>query len=227
MTRPQPDALRAGVRQRAPASDALTAARQGAIALLTDRFADDSLTVEDFEQRLDQLYAARTSAELDAVMRELARLRPNDVPAARPTYAPPAEQSVAPSHGDLVAILGSTQRTGHWVAPGYLDVQVVLGEAMIDLRDAVLLSGRCEITIFAALGGVKLLVPPGIVVDDDVSSIMGEVRNDATDDGRFAPGPRVRISGTALMAEVGVRVALPGDPAARAWKRAKRRRWGR
>jgi len=226
MTRYEPDSLPAANGARAPGGvDALTAARQSAIALLTDRFADDSLTVEDFEARLDRIYSARSSAELHAVMGDLAQPRPGQHEPARVPHSPPAEPGATPSQGGLVAILGSTQRAGRWVVPRLLDVQVVLGDAMIDLREALVPSGDCEISVLAALGGVKVLVPPGVIVEDNVSSVMGTVRNDAADDRQFDAGAvRVRLSGIAMMGEVNVRVALPGDPASRAWKRAKRRR---
>ena len=226
MTRHEPDSLSADDEAREPAAvDALTAARQRAIALLTDRFADDSLTVEDFEARLDRLYSARSSAELHAVMRDLAQPRPGHPEPAWVPYAPPAEQAATPSTGGVVAILSSTQRAGRWVMPRFLDVQVVLGDAMIDLREALIPSGGCEISVFAALGGVKVLVPPGVIVEDHVSSVIGAVHNDAADDRQLDPrAVRVRLSGIALLGDVNVRMALPGDPASRAWKRAKRGR---
>jgi hypothetical protein len=219
---PAPRADREGVPPAALA--ALTAARESAIALLTDRFADETLTVEEFEARLEQLYAARTSAELEVVMRGLAEAPTGvPVPPALARYSPAAGQATVPqSH--LSAILASAKRVGRWLVPPFLEVQVVLGDAMIDLRDAMLPSGDCVIDVFAVLGDVKLLVPPGVVVNDTMSSVMGSVHNDAIDDGRMAPGGmQVRLTGTALLSEIGIRVALPGDPATSAWKRAK---WG-
>lgn len=230
MIRRQADFTPGPDRERAPAAhDALTATRESAIALLTDRFADETLSVEAFEARLEQLYAARTSAELEVVMRDLEQVRTSvPVPAASARYSPAAEQAATPqSH--LTAILASAQRVGRWLVPPFLDVQVALGDAMIDLRDAMLPSGDCVIDVFVVLGEVKLLVPPGVVVNDTVSCVMGTIHNDAMDDGRITPGGmRVRLTGTALMSEITVRVALPGDAAASAWKRAKRRgdrRW--
>jgi hypothetical protein len=131
----------------------------------------------------------------------------------------------APATGRIFAVLAPAQRTGRWVVPQFLDVELVLGEVMIDLREAVLPPAECEIAVFAALGEVKVLVPPGVIVDESVSTFMGNVRNDAAADGQLTPGAlRVRLSGTALMAEIGVRVASPGESAARVWKQAKRKR---
>ena len=221
--------------QMPPSSRALSAARESAIALLTDRFADDTLTVDEFEARLERLNAARTSEELDAVMRDLvdvrvAQPRPS-APAGMGAYAAPtgydpmaARAPVAPRDGRVYAILSNAQRTGRWIVPGFLDVDVVMGDVMIDLREATLPMGDCEIAIFAFMGAAKVLVPPGVIVDEAVSSFMGTVRNDAADEmQQAAVAARIRLTGTAVMAEIGVRVALPGDAPGRAWRKAKRR----
>ena len=220
--------------QMPPSSRALSAARESAIALLTDRFADDTLTVEEFEARLERLSAARSSEELDAVMRDLVLPYGGSptpmAPDAAEAYLPPqrytagAEQGVAPRDGRIFAILSNTHRTGRWIVPRFSDVDVVMGEVMIDLREAVLPPGDCEIAIFAGLGALKVLVPPGVIVDEAVSSFMAEVKNDAAYDPQAPGAVRVRLTGTAVMAEVGVRVALPGDPPSRAWRKAKRSR---
>src|SRR5689334_16804136 len=64
----------------APASpveaSALEAARERTIRVLTDRFADDTLTIEQFESRLDRMYKASTVAELDALLHEVDTQRP-------------------------------------------------------------------------------------------------------------------------------------------------------
>jgi hypothetical protein len=51
---------------------ALHAARERVVRLLTDRYADETLTIEDFEARLDRLHALATPAALEAMARELA-----------------------------------------------------------------------------------------------------------------------------------------------------------
>jgi hypothetical protein len=221
--------------QMPPSSRARSPAPESAKALLTDRFADDTQTVDEFEARLERLNAARTSEELDAVMRDLVDVRRADsrpsAPAGMGAYAAPAAYDpmaarapAAPRDGRVYAILSNAQRTGRWVVPGFLDVDVVMGDVMIDLREASLPMGDCEIAVFAFMGAAKVLVPPGVFVDEAVSSFMGTVRNDAADDARQAPGTaRVRLTGTAVMAEINVRVAPPGEAPGRAWRQAKRR----
>src|SRR3712207_5178566 len=50
---------------------ALEAARERAIRLLTDRFADDTLTVDEFEARLDRMYQGTAPADLEALTGDL------------------------------------------------------------------------------------------------------------------------------------------------------------
>lgn len=218
-----------------PGQAVLAAARESAIALLTDRFADDTLTVDEFEARLDRLYAAGTAAELDGVMRDLVHVPAGELAASRgpagaqnavpSAYSPNSPNGTAPGSGRVVAILSETRRIGAWRVPGRLDLQAVLGDVMIDLRDATLPPGGCEIDVMAVLAQVRVLVPPGVVVEDGVTSVMSTVRNDAEDGSRLPTGAtRVRLTGTAVLSEIGVRVALPGEPAKQAWKRAKPRR---
>jgi hypothetical protein len=236
MTSPDPNDGRPSTREQpSPPRGALEAARESAIALLSDRFANDAFPVEEFEARLAQLSAARSSAELDAAMRDIVQTRTGeamlvspagvDALGGRPSHAPGVNHFAPPTTGRIFAVLAPAQRTGRWVVPQFLDVELVIGEVMIDLREAVIPPTDCEIAVFAALGEVKVLVPPGVVVDDGVSTFLGSVRNDAAFDGQTTPGAvRLRLSGTSVMAEIGVLVAPPGETANRAWRQAKRRK---
>lgn len=212
---------------------ALDAARERAIRVLTDRFADDTLTVEEFEARLDRMYQAGSPAALDALTSDLVA-GPPAAPAAAPWLAgtparPPARRGGYPAPGEtpalrrMLAFLSNSRHSGRWTVPRRLDVRAVLGEVMLDLRDADLPPGFCEIDVGALMSNVNVLVPPGVVVEALVTSIMASVANDAEDDGRL-PGDamRVRLTGMAVMAEVRVRVAPPGEPTKAAWRHARR-----
>jgi len=209
---------------------ALDAARERAIKLLTDRFADDTLTVEEFEVRLDRMYQAATPAELDALMGDLVSggVRPAGAPGVVPQPAGGARPYPAPGETPalrrMLAVMSETKQGGYWIVPRRLDVFAFMGEVFLDLRDAALPPGFCEIEVVAIMANVKVLVPPGVIVEGLLTSIMAAFGNDAEDDGRL-PGSalRVRLTGLALMAEVRVRVAPPGEPAKRAWRQARHR----
>lgn len=183
----------------APVASSLDAARERAIRLLTDGFAYDVITVDEFEWRLGQLSHADSPRAIDALVADLV------VPAhglTGTTHAPPP----AEAEGRILGIMSETHRMGPWRVPQALRVKAVMSEVKIDLRYAVI-PVACTIDLSAIMANVSFIVPPGLIVDFDVSSIMASVRNDAR--GVTGAGyvlPHVRIRGSAIMSEVRVRV---------------------
>jgi len=211
----------------------LAGARERVIALLTDRYADDTITLEEFEARLDQLHAAKSASELNSLMRDLAvRTAGTVAGTARSDAARAAGQNdVAPGpgaqplEGRLLAVLGEAKRTGRWMVPRRLEMRVMLGEVLIDLRDAELPLGESEIALVGVLGRVRVLVPSGVVVDSEMDAILSTVRNDAERDDAYPFATTViRLTGSAVLTEVLVRVGPAGEPSERAWKKAKQKR---
>jgi hypothetical protein len=204
-------------RQAAVAASALEAARERTIRVLTDRFADDTLSLDEFESRLDRMYKASTPAELDALLGEVEARQPRPVALDAPAqhYGPSVPRRI-------LAIMSNTKRTGRWSMPRKLEARAIMSEIVLDLREVTLPAGVCEIDVFALMANIEILVPPGIVVEEMPLSLMANVENDAVDDGTAgANAPRLRLVGTAVMANVEVRVAEPGLPPGKAWRRAK------
>jgi len=208
----------------------LAGARERVIALLTDRFANDMLTQDEFEARLDQLHAAKSASELNRLMRDL------EVPSFA-TFAAGQDATrldaqygalglgAPPAEGRLLAVLGETKRTGRWLVPRRLEMRVMLGEVLIDLRDSVLPTGESELAIVGVLGRLRVLVPPGVVVDSEMDAILSTVRNEAERDDAYPFASTViRLTGSAVLTEVLVRVGPAGETSERAWKQAKPKR---
>jgi hypothetical protein len=216
-----------------PPAEPLAAAREHAIRLLTDRYADDTLSTAEFESRLDRLYATAAPRDVETLVADLHVAR---VPAP-PTARPPAPQAVAPrrvASGPFVAaarrllcVLGQRTIAGRWAAPERLEVRCVLGEVVLDLREAELGSDS-EIDVVAVMGSVQLLLPAHVEVESQIGSVMGEVADrGVVDVPATSPRPTVhlRLTGTSVMAEVAVRRVpaqlAPGVPHKQAWKAAK------
>jgi hypothetical protein len=184
----------------APAVGSLEEARERAIRLLTDGFAYDVITVEEFEWRLGQHSHADSARAVDALVADLGAPGQGLVSAARPTSAN------APTEGRILGIMSETRRVGPWRVPQRLRVKAVMSDVKIDLRYAVL-PPSCTIDVSAIMANVSFIVPRGMMVDFDVTSIMASVRNDARGEAEWGYTlPHVRIHGSALMAEVRVRV---------------------
>jgi len=218
--------------QPATDNEVLAGARERMIALLTDRFAEDALTQEEYEARLEQLNAAKSASELNSLMRELVVRRDGGATAAEraamrvgaPYHAAPAP-GAQPLEGRLLAVLGEAKRTGRWIVPRRLEMRVMFGEVLIDLRDAELPLGESEIALVGVFGRVRVLVPSGVMVDSAMDAILSTVRNDAERDDAYPfAGTVIRLTGSAVLTEVLVRVGPAGEPSERAWKRAKQKR---
>ncbi|MDB4880276.1 MAG: hypothetical protein JWL60_1722 [Gemmatimonadetes bacterium] len=187
-----------------PSSDrALQAARERATVLLTDRFADESLSEAEFEARLYWLSNAGTAARVDELVADLAVARH---PGA--AMGPQHGFAAGPPHEErLLALMSSTTRSGHWTLPPRLRARAVMSELLLDLRYASM-PPAAEIDLVTIMANVRIIVPPEVEVECAVSPIMGTVRNGT---GRIAwPGqtrPRLRVTGTCFMAELRIDVA--------------------
>jgi hypothetical protein len=176
--------------------------RERAIRLLTDAYAYDVITDVEFERRLGLLGVAATPSSIDAVVADLARgsMGVREAPAG---YHPPPLME-----GRIVGLMSETRRNGPWRVPQRLSIRAIMSNVKIDLRYAAIPSG-CSIEVRAIMANVTFIAPPGMVVDFGIDPIMGSVRNDA-EGTSMTRQPHLRISGTALMAEVRVRVRRYG-----------------
>lgn len=204
----------------------VTAARERVVRLLTDRYADDTLTVEEFEAELDRLHATTDAAELERMADALTSgVRPAAARAAGGfSPAQPATPHgiahgvrealgwqrgvLVPARvadaGRVVAVLSASHRAGPWAVPRLLHVWAVMSEAVVDLRDAVLPAEGCEIEVGAVMANVRILLPPGVEAEVDVMAFLGAAKDDTRALGGGASGPRVRVRGSSVMAEVTV-----------------------
>src|SRR5437868_4662389 len=158
------------------AASALEAARERTIRVLTDRFADDTLTLEQFESRLDRMYKATTVADLESLLHEV-ETRPPAPMVGSSSYGLPT----APRR--LLSIMSNTERTGRWALPRQLQIRALMSSITLDLREATLPSGVCEIDLLSVMASLEILVPPGVIVEDLALGVMSSVENRALDDG--------------------------------------------
>jgi hypothetical protein len=135
------------------------AARERVIALLTERYAQDHLSLDEFERRAAAAYAARTPDDLATLTADLGD---TGVPATRASL--PAM--------NVGVVLGSIVRDMHAV-PRVLDVRTVLGNVELDLTHASFAPGVTEIALHAFMGNIEIQLPPHVGVEDHVSAVLG------------------------------------------------------
>jgi hypothetical protein len=200
----------------------LAAERERVVQTLSAHFAQDQLTLTEFEQRLERAYALTSTEQLRSLVADLPAV--SALPATRdgavpgPSLVPSSE---VPPRGAIFAAMGGQERAGSWIVPRQLKVIAVMGGAELDLREARFGPGVSEIEIFVLMGGVSIIVPPGVRVESLGAAFMGGFEMKAGDATALSPAnPVLRVSGLAIMGGVETETRLPGESA----KEAKRRR---
>lgn len=194
-----------------PDMRASDAERERVAEILREAVAEGRLEMEEFEQRLDTAYKARTHGELEPLVRDLPAVgSASSAPAAvQPRSGSAARWSErigrpATSTGGF-AFWGGFRRRGNWTVGRVFTAFAMWGGGDIDLREANFESRETVIRCFTIMGGLHVTVPPDLNVEVRGIGIMGGFGEDAKDESAPAPdAPRVRVTGFALMGGVGV-----------------------
>jgi hypothetical protein len=177
---------------------------------LRDALAEGRLDMEEFEERLEATYKARTYGELTPITRDLP-VAGITAPAVSLHKEPAADGSWAGRvvGGDgtspwAVAVMSGFQRKGRWTVPKRFNCFAFWGGGEIDLREANFADREVEINCVAIMGGMQVIVPPGVEVVVRGIGVMGGF--DHSEEGAPAePGaPRVIVTGFAFWGGVGV-----------------------
>jgi hypothetical protein len=207
-----------------PPIPSLTNARERKIDELSRHFANDDLTLEDLERRIEHVYKAASVAELESITADL-----GPAPAAPPAQRSARDRLAAASvpstsvelgyeveRSRMLSIMSSTRRVGRWVAPRELDVLAVMSDTKIDLTSAVLpIGGVVDIHVSAMMASMQLFVPAGMRVVNQLHSVMSDVRSDADEvgiPGTSSSTPVIRLRGVVFMGNLRVRVRRREDP---------------
>jgi hypothetical protein len=194
--------------------------REHAVQVLIDHYAADNLTVEEFESRLDSAYAAATTAQLEDLLSGLPVLASSAAVQQIPSVQRVPAEAVR-DHGFQIAILGGYEKKGEWTPPRKLQSLAIMGGAGLDFREAKMPPGTTEVNVLAIMGGVEILVPPGLAVETHGFGFMGGFEGlDQVGVDTDRDAPRLVIRGMAIMGGVEVAVRLPGESA----KDARQRR---
>ncbi|MEG8277696.1 DUF1707 SHOCT-like domain-containing protein [Streptomyces sp. AHA2] len=188
--------------------------RERVADILRDALAEGRLDMGEFEERLDATYRARTYGELAPITR--------DLPAAgvtapvvslhkEPAAGPGWQGRIVGGEGSstwAVAVMSGFQRKGRWTVPRRFTCFAFWGGGEIDLREANFADREVEINAIAVMGGVDVIVPPGVEVVVRGIGVMGGF--DHREEG--VPGepgaPRVIVTGFAFWGGVGVQRKL-------------------
>jgi hypothetical protein len=199
----------------APAPDlrASDADRERVAEVLREALAEGRLDMAEFEERLEATYQARTYGELAPITRDLPTAGAAAPPAPVSFTKAPAESGswasrIVGGEGSSaggVAILSGFERKGRWTVPKRFNCFAFMGGGEIDLREANFADREVEINCVAIMGGLQVIVPPGVEVVVRGIGVMGGFDHPRDDGSPPEPGaPRVVIGGFAFWGGVGV-----------------------
>lgn len=135
--------------------------REEVVAMLQTATAEGRLTLDEFQERVDGVLAARTFGELQPYLRDLPAGPAVGAMAAASGGQPPVE------YGELRGVATSLRRTGRWNVPRRLSVSSKAGSVKLDFTDAVLSHPVIEIELSVTAGSTTLVLPAGSSADAD------------------------------------------------------------
>lgn len=150
--------------------------RDAVLDLLSAAAADGRLTLAEHADRAERAHAARTLGDLAALTADLA--------------APSAQPIRLDGRRPVAGVLSRERRDGRWVVPASFPVAAIMGEVVLDLRDALLQSQRTVVYATVIAGHLEVIVPEGVMVVVSGRSVLSrQVVRPARGRSRAAPGP--------------------------------------
>ena len=184
--------------------------RERVANVLREAAGDGRLTMEELDERLDAVYAAKTYAELEPITRDLPQTPGSAAPAHAPARDPQRFGGEPTSHGAF-AIMGGFSRKGDWVVPEEFTAFAFMGGGEIDLREARYAAQTATIHAVTFMGGIEITVPEDANVRVTGIGIMGAFDHQSGGTGDPA-GPTIIVNGVAFMGAVEVKRRPPKKP---------------
>jgi hypothetical protein len=177
--------------------------RERVAQVLHGALSEGRITMEELEERLTTVYAAKTLGELVPVTVDL------PTPTAATSLEPASTRALGfpdtriggrPGSAVSVAVMSGAMRKGSWVVPQQHTTFAFWGGAEIDLRTARYAEKHTTITAIAIMGGIQITVPDDINVDVTGIGLMGGFVLDDKAGTPPAPAtaPTVKINGLAF-----------------------------
>ncbi|HEX7023303.1 MAG TPA: hypothetical protein VF187_00675 [Gemmatimonadales bacterium] len=199
--------------------DEMEPLRREAIRTLTLAVATDRLTIDQFESRLVLVRQAVNRATIDAIVADVLPSGGFTIPAGL-TPARADHTAVAGSWDSLPVepaevlrirtVMGSSKRAGSWTVPLRLELQVVMGELTIDLRDAVFCSDVLDVDLQVTLGSLTLIVPAGTQVENECDERFSTSSHSTRSSrGGARVGLLVRLSGRVRLSSIDIQEKRP------------------
>ncbi|MGW5260649.1 DUF1707 SHOCT-like domain-containing protein [Microbispora sp. NPDC004025] len=188
------------------------AERESVVERLRVASAEGRLTLAELTERTEAAYLAQTHGELAQVTADLPGAAP--VSASAPV-APAARGSRVRKW--IVAVLGDAKRTGSWRIDDGIGAVCVMGDVVLDLREAEVRGREVDIVATCVMGDVKIIVPDGVDVELSGVTILGDKKVQVVEAPRGQAAPVVKVTAYVLMGDVKIIGDSRADPIKRGW----------
>jgi DUF1707 SHOCT-like domain len=180
--------------------------RERAAEILRDAAGEGRLGMDELDERLAAVYAAKTYAELEPVLEDLPQAR--SAPVAAPAGRAVQRIGGQPTSSAAIAVMGGFSRKGAWVVPAQFTAVAVMGGGDIDLREARFAERVVTIHAYAIMGGIAITVPEDVEVQVTGIGLMGAFEHGPAGTGKPG-GPKVIVNGLAFWGAVDVKRKPP------------------
>ncbi|MET8470503.1 DUF1707 domain-containing protein [Streptomyces sp. NPDC006422] len=187
-----------------PELRASDADRERVAERLRDALAEGRLDMEEFGERLDAVYQARTYGELAPLTKDLPVVSfvKEPLPEGAVDWSARIRGEATSTWG--VGVMSGFQRKGRWTVPRRFNCFAFWGGGELDLREADFEAREVVINCVALMGGMNVVVPPGVEVVVRGIGIMGGFDHNQEGVPGDPGAPRVVITGFAFWGGVGV-----------------------
>jgi uncharacterized protein DUF1707/cell wall-active antibiotic response 4TMS protein YvqF len=182
------------------------AEREAAAERLADAAGAGRLTLQEFSDRVGQVWGADDRAE---IVRATAGIE----------LSPPVGSTRTVS--TVVCVMGDQRRTGRWRLPAKLRGWALMGDIHLDLREVVCAESTVEIEVWTLMGDLELVVPDGVEVELTGFDLMGDRVLRLAPVPRVSGTPLVHVKAYTVMGDVKIRSSGVEEPARRGWHRGR------
>ncbi|ACY97357.1 MULTISPECIES: DUF1707 SHOCT-like domain-containing protein [Thermomonospora] len=167
------------------------AEREAVVERLRIASVEGRLTFAELTERTAAAYAAVTRGELEKVV--------EDLPGVGAPGAEPAPSLVSRR---FTAVLGDVREHIVGRIEEELNLLSVLGDIVLDLRDAQVPRGEVAIAAVAVLGDIKVVVPDGVQVQMSGYAVLGDRRVSLRRPAAGRAAPVVRVCAHCVLGDI-------------------------
>ncbi|MDA3951217.1 MAG: LiaF-related protein [Spirochaeta sp.] len=139
--------------------------------ILAQAYTDNHIELEDYEHRLDLVNAADSIDELETVLHDFPAVyqAPRSASADRSV-----ERSTNHPAETRLSIIGDCRIDHQDFGTGEVRTFALIGDVKADLENLPPLTEPVVLTVFSLIGDTKVIIPPGMRVENQLVNVIGD-----------------------------------------------------